>query len=263
MLARSQKAARTGRFGLSWTPGATSYLPLGQQPNPSTLDHGNRWQPATTTYTGKRIFEATPAVCGDGRHFVYLSYRAGTPHIWRSKLDGSDARQLTNGAGEFLPSCSPDGTWLTYGTSDPKSAGIWRMSIDGGNPIRLWERSGASLISPDGKWVAIVDLDRHPAKAMLIPAEGGKPVKSFSLNLEHFLPVGWTPDGRALLWLKNANEVMNVWQTNLDFGEAKQLTRFGSELIDSAYMSRDGKKLAVARYSSASDVVLIKDLDAK
>ncbi|MBN2318762.1 MAG: serine/threonine-protein kinase [Acidobacteria bacterium] len=212
--------------------------------------------------TEGRFIHFSPSVCGDGRHFVYLSYRAGTPHIWRSKLDGSDARQLTNGAGEFMPSCSPDGTWFTYRSMDPKGEGIWRMPIDGGNPIRIWEHHGQGLISPDGKWVLVPDRPGMNAKS-IIPAAGGQPVKTFEWDPELGLPWGWTSNSRALLYVKTSGGVSNVWHRSLDGGDAKQLTRFDSELIDSVRMSRDGKNLAVVRSSTTSDVVLIKDLNVK
>jgi hypothetical protein len=49
----------------------------------------------------------------------------------------------------------------------------------------------------------------------------------------------------------------------MDGSEPKQLSRFDSELINGVDLSHDGKYLAVARNSTTSDVVLIKDLDAK
>lgn len=209
-------------------------------------------------------YSATPDVCGDNRYFVYLSYRAGTPHIWRSNLDGSDARQLTNGAGEFQPSCSPDGTWLTYGALDPKVVGVWRMPIDGGNPIRIWERYGRGRISPDGKLVLIQELmSGINPKFYIIPATGGKAVKILDGDPELGWPRGWTADSRALLYIKTRNSVANIWQKPLDGGEAKQLSRFDSQQIGGVAMSRDGKKLAVVRTSSTSDVVMIRDLNAR
>ncbi len=222
------KGHQTGAFSsLAWTPGGS--LLFGKA-DPDSLN-SQLWITATDGNPPRQLmseFGATAAVCGDGRHLVYLSYQAGNPHIWRSKLDGSDARQLTNGVGEFLPSCSPDGTWLTYGSNDPKGLGVWRMSIDGSNPVRLWDRHGISRISPDGKWVEIIDDSQ---KVVLIPAAGGKAVKTAKVDPKWGAPLQWTPDGSAFLYSRSVNGVSNVWQRNMDGGEAKQLTRFDSELI--------------------------------
>jgi eukaryotic-like serine/threonine-protein kinase len=260
------KDHQTGSFSsLAWTPGGS--LIFGKADSDSL--NSQLWITATDGNPPRQLISeggATAAVCGDGRHLVYLSYRAGNPHIWRSKLDGSDARQLTNGAGEFLPSCSPDGTWLTYGSNDPKSVGVWRMSIHGGNPVRLWERYGLSLISPDGKWVAIIE-DSNPQKVVLIPAAGGKAAKTAEVSPEWGRPLQWVPDGSAFLYSKSVNGVSNIWQRNIDSGEAKQLTRFDSELISELLpgvaMSPDGKHLAMVRYSTSNDVVMIKDLNVR
>jgi TolB protein len=175
-------------------------------------------------------------------------------------------RQLTNGVAESQPSCSPDGTWLIYGTHDPKGAGIWRMPIDGGNPIRIWEQYGRGQISPDGKWVLIQEMSGRNAKPSIIPATGGQPVKTLDRDPELGLPLGWAADSRTLLYTKASGGVPNIWQKSLDGGEAKQLTSFSSDQfprLAEAVMSRDGKKVAVARGSSTGDIVMIKDLDAK
>jgi Tol biopolymer transport system component len=133
------------------------------------------------------------------------------------------------------------------------------MPIEGGNAVRIWEKPGASEISPDGKWVRIADQQ----KVMLIPATGGEAVKIADPDPKWGPPIQWTPDGGAFLYVTSINGVPNVWQRNMDGGETKQLTRFESKLIWSAAMSRDGKELAVVRYSITNDVVLIKDLNVK
>ena len=221
------KGHMDGRTGLAWA--RDDNIIFGA---PDNSKNPQLWITATDgapplqlTVNGK--FNASPAVCGNSRHLVYLSYPAGTPHIWRSNLDGSDARQLTNGAGEFQPSCSPDGTWLTYGTMDPKGVGIWRMPIDGGNSTRIWERYGRGDISPDGKWVLIQELISANAKPSIIPATGGQPVKIFGWDQELGQPLGWTADGRALLYTKPSSGVWNIWQ--------RSLTWRGSQTIDQFY----------------------------
>ena len=65
--------------------------------------------------------DAQPSSCGDSGNLVFASSRGGLSHIWTSKADGGNALQLTFGGGEFFPSCSPDASWVTYGSMDPKS----------------------------------------------------------------------------------------------------------------------------------------------
>ncbi|MDE3165356.1 MAG: PD40 domain-containing protein, partial [Acidobacteriota bacterium] len=200
-----------------------------------------------------------PAVCGDDRHLVFVSYRAGGPHIFLSDLDGGNIRQLTHGESETRPSCSPDGTWLTH-TETGRDLGVWRMAMDGGSRVRLWDQRGYSEISPDGKFVLVSD---GKTKVTILPAGGGPPVQTLegipALGL--WGVVHWSPNGKALLYGKTVAGVTNIWQQPLNGGEPKQLTAFASQRITAFDISRDGKRLVLARGTARSDVVLIRDLD--
>ena len=251
-----------GRNGLAWTTDGKIIFDA-----PDSGQNVQLWITATDGSSPRQLtaegwLNATPAVCGDGQHLVYISYRAGTPHIWQSNLDGSDAKQLTNGEGEFMPSCSADGAWLTYGTSDPHDEGVWRMPIEGDKPVQIWEQYGTSSISPDGKQV-LIQRRSNLELCHIIPAGGGMPVKKITRDPELGLPERWTADGRALLYLKTKHGVTNVWEKPLDLGEGRQLTKFESDQIGHVAMSRDGKQLAVARGSTTHDVILIKDLNIR
>ena len=203
--------------------------------------------------------DSTPGACGDGRRLVFLSYRTGSPHIWRSDLDGGNARQMTSGEGEFGPSCSPDGTWLTYGSLDPKSTGVWRMPIDGGPPVRIWDVYGFSYISPDGTSVMVREISALENKIRVIRATGGQPLSTFDPGPEQQY-IRWSADGKSLFFVKTSGGVSNVWRQPLDGGAPRQVTKFQSDRINHVAESRDGKKLAMDRYSTTSDVVLIRDL---
>ena len=203
--------------------------------------------------------DSTPSACGDGRRLVFLSYRTGSPHIWRSDLDGGNARQMTSGEGEFGPSCSPDGTWLTYGSLDPKSTGVWRMPLDGGPPVRIWDVYGFSYISPDGKSVMVRENYALQNKIRVIPATGGQPLSTFDPGPEQQY-IRWSADGKSLFFVKTSGGVSNVWRQPLDGGAPRQVTKFQSDRINHVAESRDGKKLAMDRYSTTSDVVMIRDL---
>ena len=144
------------------------------------------------------------------------------------------------------------------------------MSIEGGKPIRIWEQYGISSISPDGKQILIQlaakEMNSNLESCYIISAAGGMPVKRFTRDSELGWPMRWTADGRALLYLSTKRGVSNVWEKPLDGGEAKQLTKFDSDQMGSSSgveMSRDGKQLAVARFSTTNDVIMIKDLNIR
>jgi hypothetical protein len=63
-----------------------------------------------------------------------------------------------------------------------------------------------------------------------------------------------------VLLQKTSGGVSNVWRQPLEGGAAKQVTSFQSDRIYEFAESRDGKKWAVSRFSTTSDVVMIKNL---
>ena len=208
------------------------------------------------------------AVSPDGRYIVFSSNRAGAYNIWRVDADGGNLKQLTGGKGDTRPDVSPDGKWVVYqhgyGLVSPT---LWKVSIDGGEAIQLSDtRVQRPHVSPDGRLVAYYYLDADVGgysrwSMGIIPFEGGHRLKRF-----YFPPmvisriVRWTHDGRALAYVDTRDGISNVWSLPLDGEPPVQLTDFNSALIAAFEWSRDGKQLALALGSEASDVVLIRNI---
>jgi hypothetical protein len=133
--------------------------------------------------------------------------------------------------------------------------------MEGGPAVQIWEweQRSYSEISPDGKSVLIALAG---GKTMIVPAGGGQAVKSLEgvPSLGAWGVVHWSADGKALLYGETVGGVTNIWQRLLDGGEQKQLTAFTSQRITAFAVSRDGKRLALARGTTSSDVVLIRDV---
>src|SRR5207302_4211914 len=107
---------------------------------------------------------------------------SGTQQLWRIDIDGSNLKQLTTGIGAFTPNCSPDGKWVAYGSFGSSGFIIWKVSIDGGEPVQITDKfASLPAISPDGKLIACYLLDQQTrvTKIALLPFEGGDPVKLF------------------------------------------------------------------------------------
>ena len=209
-----------------------------------------------------------PRVSPDGRHVVFTSDRAGIPHIWRVEIDGSNPEQLTNGQGESQADCSPDGKWLVYSAPD-KGWTLWKApSPEGpaeGHPVQLNQSVGVDpSISPDGKMIAFnynngrqAQPDTSPkAGTPVIPFEGGPPIRL----IDGEMPVHWTSDGSAVLYVGDSGGVANIWSQPIAGGRPKQLTEFKTDEIFAFDWSRDGKQLALVRGTGTNDAVLIRDL---
>ena len=226
-------------------------------------DGSNKKQMTLDAFT-----ERDPSVSPDGRYLVFASNRTGAFNVWRIDLDGNNPKQLTDGRDEQFPSCSPDGRWVIYQGFVAGVPTIWKVPIDGGESVQLTNKySNWPVISPDGKQVAYSYLDDPVArwKVGVMPLDGAGPTKSFDIprlsipNLS-WQRVRWTPDGKALTYIDNRDNVSNVWKQPLNDGKAQQLTHFKSDRILNFDWSQDGRLLGCVRGVVKSDVVLLTNV---
>ncbi|HWP55320.1 MAG TPA: DPP IV N-terminal domain-containing protein, partial [Pyrinomonadaceae bacterium] len=253
-----------GYYGVDWKPNGQIVY--------ASSNGGNQdmWQADVSgnnarQLTGDVRSNVWPAVSPDGQYLVFSSDRSGTLHLWRADKDGGNAKQLTNGSGEDWPTFSPDGRSVVYtATGGADRFTLWKVSIDGGQPVRLTEKlSLQSSVSPDGKQIACGYRPdtRSPWKLVLFPIDGGQPQQSFEVGATVELPMvmRWTPDGRAVTYIDTRNGVSNLWLQPVSGGPAKQLTNWTEQQIFSFAWSRDGKRIITARGSRKDDIVLIRD----
>ncbi len=109
----------------------------------------------------------------DGK-IVYESEAGASPAISVMEADGSGARlltgELTGRAYVGRGNVSPDGRYVVF-TSDLKGERhIWRLNIDGSNPVQLTNGTGEDnpYCSPDGRWVFYTKLERAGANLPMI-----------------------------------------------------------------------------------------------
>ncbi|MEK6282992.1 MAG: protein kinase [Acidobacteriota bacterium] len=259
-----------GFFGsgsnLCWTPDGGIVFVSNESGNLDLLliDSAGQNRKQLTSNAGQNT---NPTVSRDGRFVVFASTRSGQRGIWRIDIDGNNPRRLSNGLADALPAISPDGKWVVYSSLAPGKPNLWKVSIEGGNAVQITDNVAvAPSISPDGKYISYIfptspDPFAPPNRIAVIPFEGGEPLKIFEF------PVGgtvspsaqWSPDGRAIMYTVNSNNVTNLWSQPLDGGPPKQITEFKDSLMTGFAWSRDGKTLAATRGTLTRDAVLISE----
>src|SRR5262249_60763943 len=136
------------------------------------------------------------------------------------------------GPGVFLARLPPDSRWVVFRSARAGSTSLWKVSIDGGEPLRLTDKfifTAPPIVSPDGSLIACLYREDQPnaaRKVAIIPFAGGDPVKVLDLPRPSFSALGgvWTLDGRALTYLNTINGVSNIWSLPLDRGPREPLT---------------------------------------
>ncbi|HEX8189749.1 MAG TPA: hypothetical protein VF586_15445, partial [Pyrinomonadaceae bacterium] len=253
-----------GQRGVAWAPGGriVYHSLAGGSDDIWITNADGTGQRQLTDGASTHIY---PDVSPDGRHVVFSANDPeGNSGLWRMNLDGSDAKLLMPGGA--LPSVSPDSRWAVCYRHGPPVT-VWRVPLEGGEPerVRLPEgaQAGAPFISPDGRLVAYNYRTAEPGSQWLIavfPFEGDeRPLKVFEVVGSPVRQLRWTPDGRAVCHIDTRQNVSNILCLPLDGGPAFPVTDFKSDFIDSFDWSPDGRRLALARGSGSSGVVLISD----
>ncbi|HKS72241.1 MAG TPA: protein kinase, partial [Terriglobales bacterium] len=184
---------------------------------------------ATTLLSDPNAWILDVTHCGDRYLVLSWAFHGGTNSdwLWRANADGSNLKQLSNGAFDNYPVCSPDGKWVYY----DKATGphfFMRVSIDGGEPqpvpgsdVPKMFGTGAGLaVSPDGKTMVVsADVSRPqlgPGSAQSLLAtvalDSNSPSSPRVFSPDSRISIGagngrfvnnltFTPDGKAVAYI--------------------------------------------------------------
>ena len=202
-----------------------------------------------------------PVASSDGRYIVFASTRGekGTFNLWRMDRSGDNAVQLTSGEVGWQPSITPDGKWIFFTSGQGPTSTVWKVSIDGGEPVRIIaETANNPEVSPDGKFLLCWYKPNNDTawKAAIFPIAGGKPIKLMDIKFP--TPIHWTSDGKGVSYIKTVDAVSNIWTQPIDGKTAKPVTQFTSGEIVNFDWSSDGR-LICSRISKTRDVVLVRN----
>lgn len=199
----------------------------------------------------------------DGKYIVFVSGRAEKSNLWRVEKDGSNLTQLTNGESDGYPNCTRDGKSVIYQRGIYSQPKLWKISIDGSQPQQLTDyRAKWGAISNDGSRISFLQMLEGKWRFGFVSANGGDVLQR--LDVPEVLKeneIRWSPDDHSLFFIGASGSVGNIWSLPLDGGKPQPVTNFKSYYLEDFAWSPDSTKLAVARSSIISDVVLIERAD--
>jgi Tol biopolymer transport system component len=168
-------------------------------------------------------------------------------------IDGRNQNQLTRKYIARDPVFSADSKWVYFVGGQTGKATIWKIPVDGGQAIQvLGNVSFRPLISPDGELM----LYGTPDGLKIARVRDGATIKTLK---DGRIECRWSPDGRALTFIRNRDNVWNLWEEPLGGGKLRQLTNFTNPGVSKYAFSPDGKQLAITRTMFTSDVILISE----
>ena len=228
----------------------------------STFD-GNIW---TISANGSERRQLTTGPSGDlfphfspdGRHIFFKSYRSGDAHVWKMLSDGSGPARISQKTGGTPCGATLDGKWLYYTIGRT----LYKVPTTGGDETPVSSsRMLRPTCSPDGNLVAYFFLD-NGFKIAVMNTSDGTIEKVLNYGDQKLLPqpIAWSPDGRTLNFVINANGKNTLWRQSLDENTPRIITDLGGDEIRGLAIMPDGKTFAIIRGKWINDAVLITGL---
>jgi eukaryotic-like serine/threonine-protein kinase len=212
----------------------------------------------------------SPKACAD--RYVVLAWGGHVEgeNVWRVDLDGANLKQLTHDRISWNLACSPDGKWVYFRNQKPPRA-IERVAIDGGTPELITESVIPNMtnqpsfsLSPDGKRLAFAGTrtDTHRKQIVVVNLQSNDEATSpLVLDADPRMSdhPEFSPDGLAVVYGFETDGIENLWLQPLNGKPGHQITHFSDDVFSRYLYSSDGKTLAMLRYHTYADVVLLHD----
>jgi serine/threonine protein kinase/Tol biopolymer transport system component len=203
----------------------------------------------------------TAAFSGDGRFVAYGSTESGTTGIWVKQTNTGDAIQITKD--EFYnryPVWSPNGEEVVYYSKRGDSAGLWRVSLMGGQQKlvtekidkeakpRFWSKSG-KIYFQEGNNLFTVDEESGEVVQITDFSSTEMPVRLIKVS----------PDESQIVFLTLENNNWKISVKLLDNSQAAQIIESKTQ-IDNIVWHPDGKRILFSRKTEEFYQIFTTDL---
>jgi TolB protein len=170
----------------------------------------------------------------DGKSVLYWTGTWTAMRLFASGLDGSRARQLTDGSGVVWGSrWSPDGKRIVFSDRDAQGLlQVFVMNADGSGRHQVTrpasgEQSQMPAWSPDASKLAVqAGVRGQPAHIWTVDAVTGaaRQLGAHAQPYDDEVPA-WFPDGKRIAYQSTRTGRMELWVMNADGSETRQITK--------------------------------------
>jgi len=207
-----------------------------------------------------------PAVSFDGRRVAFVLRRNGKSRLQVETADGTDPQTIGQNLDVQGAACwSPDGKWIVTGGSDVKGAGLFKIEVDSGAPIRLATGLALNPVwSPDGRLIVYAGANVGFGGPLLAVRPDGTPVELPEINLQRDGErIRFLPDGKGLVYTQGFSpSTQDFWLLDLGTKKSRRITQLANTATLRTFdITPDGKQIVFDRLRDNSDIALI-DLPA-
>ena len=223
------------------------------------------------TFTAKYTDDYSPAISPDGKWLAFASNRLQNAELYLMDLTTRTLQQLTHTdeLDEYMPAFSPDGKSIAFVSertrggmmlpsvqasgSDPRTATIYLMDVDGRNQRPLIDIEGAQrapVFSPNGQQIAFesrrdevasLTENNDTLEIYVIHIDGTNKKQLTHNDVDDGHPT-WAPNGKRIVFTGMVDDIYQLFSVNAGGGSVKQLTFENASHYHPTF-SPDGKRI--------------------
>jgi len=154
---------------------------------------------------GSSRSDTGPALNHQGDRLVFVSGQTGYGEVWTMRVDGSEARKMTDSGPVQVgtPSWSPDGRLIGFNGLMDESFDVYLMDAAGGAPrpfTNAPSTDGGPIWSLDGRWIYFMSDRSGRPEVWKKSASGGEAIQ---VTRDGGFQAMESPDGRWLYFVKS------------------------------------------------------------
>ena len=169
-------------------------------------------------------------------------------------------RLTVHDAFDSVPTWSPDGRRIAFGSGRDGNREIYVMNADSSGVTRLTDNdaidSGPAW-SPDGRRIAFSSTRDDNFEVYVMNADGSGITRLTNNDARDWHPA-WSPDGRRIAFESNRDGNVEIYVMNADGSGVIRLTYNGAADFSPAW-SPDGRRIAFVSYRAGKSEIFVMD----
>jgi serine/threonine protein kinase/Tol biopolymer transport system component len=211
--------------------------------------------------------QSPPAVSADGSSVAFALRRDGKQQLHVMAADGTRLHPLSSDVDvRGTASWSPDGEWIVAAGSNRDGAGLFKLPVDGGSPVRIATGPFLDPVwSPRGDLIVYCGTQVFTLTPLLAVHPDGTPAKLPEINVQREGErARFLPNGRGLVYMLGRTMAeQDFWLLDLSTMRSRRLTQLSNPAVMRTFdITPDGSRIVFDRLRENSNILLI-DLATK